>query len=159
VAVAEPPAPPGLRAVRDADSAALIRLITDCWSEYPGCVMDVDGEEPWLRAPASAYARKRGRMWVVEDGTASDGTGVVACAGYVPCADLKSADLKSADLKNADLKNAELKNMYVAAPARRRGLGTYLVGLVLAAARADGSARVQLWSDTRFLDAHRLYTR
>jgi GNAT superfamily N-acetyltransferase len=129
--------PPGLRPVRDPDSAALIALIEGCWSEYPGCVMDVDGEEPWLRAPASAYARKRGRLWVVEDGA-----GLQACAGYVPGASA-----------------AELKNMYVAAPARRRGLGTYLVGLVLAAARADGATRVDLWSDTRFRDAHRLYGR
>jgi len=42
------------REVSDADSAALIELITTCFAAYPGCVLDVDGEEPWLRAPAAA---------------------------------------------------------------------------------------------------------
>lgn len=134
---------PDLRAVRDSDSAALIELIGGCWAEYPGCVMDVDGEEPWLREPATAYARWGGRMWAVP---ATDPAGprarLVACVGYVPRAGA-----------------AELKNMYVAAAARRAGLGTYLVGVVLAAARDAGVPRVDLWSDTRFADAHRLYER
>ena len=135
----------GLRAVRDSDSAALIELIGSCWAEYPGCVMDVDGEERWLRAPATAYAGWGGRLWVV-DGVMDvvDGDdGLDACAGFKP----------------PHGGAAELKNMYVAARARRRGLGTHLVGLVLEAARETGAARVVLWSDTRFADAHRLYTR
>ena len=130
---------PGLREVRDDDSAGLIALIGGCWAAYPGCVMDVDGEEPWLRAPAAGYAKKRGRMWVVP----GDEPGALSgCVGYVP-----------------ELDVATLKNLYVDARARRRGLGTALVGLVERAARADGYARVELWSDTRFAEAHRLYTR
>ncbi len=124
---------PVLRPVADEDSAALIALIEGCWSDYPGCVMDVDGEEPWLRAPGSAYAAKRGRFWVVE----LDGA-LVACVGLV-----------------AD----ELKTLYVSRGARRRGLGTRLVALVEDAARAEGAAGLVLWSDTRFTDAHRLYER
>lgn len=131
--------PPGLREVRDSDSAGLIALIGGCWAAYPGCVMDIDGEEPWLRAPAAGYARKRGRMWVAPGSApgALDG-----CVGYVPGPAV-----------------AELKNLYVAAAARRRGLGSVLVGLVERAARDAGFARVELWSDTRFVEAHRLYTR
>jgi GNAT superfamily N-acetyltransferase len=131
--------PAGLRDVRDADSAALIELIGACWAAYPGCVMDVDGEEPWLRAPAAGYARRGGRMWVVpgpEPGS------LAGCVGYVPGPGV-----------------ATLKNLYVAAGARRRGLGAALVALVEEAARVDGRRRVELWSDTRFVEAHRLYTR
>lgn len=47
----------------------------------------------------------------------------------------------------------ELKSLYVAAPARRRGWGHVLVRL------AERAGAVQLWSDTRFTDAHRLYHR
>jgi putative acetyltransferase len=34
-----------------------------------------------------------------------------------------------------------------------------LVGVVEAAARSAGATGMVLWSDTRFTDAHRLYTR
>lgn len=46
-----------------------------------------------------------------------------------------------------------LTSLYVAAPARRRGWGSVLVHL------AERAGARQLWTDTRFLDAHRLYAR
>ena len=125
-----------VREVRDDDSAALIGLIGGCWSEYPGVELHVDAEEPWLRAPATAYAGWDGRMWVVE--LAGE---VVACCGAKPLADGV----------------VELKSMYVAAPARRRGLARLLEGRVLDEARRRGARRVELWSDTRFADAHATY--
>lgn len=129
---------PRLRAVRDDDSAALIALIGHCWAQYPGVVLDVDGEEPWLRAPASAYAGWAGRMWVA----VSQDT-VVGCVGAKP--------------HGEDV--VELKSLYVSALARRRGLGSRLSGVVADQARRSGARRVELWSDSRFTDAHRLYLR
>jgi predicted GNAT family N-acyltransferase len=126
---------PGLRPVRDEDGPALERLIESCWSEYPGCVMDVDNEEPWLRAPATAYAEKKGALWVTGD--------LLACVGVRPLAD----------------RVVELKSLYVAAAARRGGLGGRLVRRAERWAREYGAQRIELWSDTRFLDAHRLYQR
>jgi predicted GNAT family N-acyltransferase/RimJ/RimL family protein N-acetyltransferase len=126
---------PGLRPVRDEDGPALERLIAGCWSEYPGCVMDVDNEEPWLRAPATAYAEKQGVLWVVGD--------VTACIGMRPLAP----------------GTVELKSLYVSAPARRGGLGGRLVRRGERWAHEQGAGRIELWSDTRFLDAHRLYER
>ena len=131
-------AAPVVREVRDDDSAALIELIGGCWAEYPGCVLDIDGEEPWLREPATAYRRWSGAMWVAE----VDGA-VRACVGIKPL----SPEV------------AELKSLYVAAAARRRGLGEQLTRLVEDDARRRGCTRVELWSDTRFADAHRLYER
>jgi predicted GNAT family N-acyltransferase/predicted GNAT family acetyltransferase len=127
---------PVVREVRDDDSAALIDLIGGCWSEYPGVELHVDAEEPWLRAPAGAYRTWCGRMWVVE----LDGR-LVACCGAKPAGD----------------DAVELKSMYVAAPARRRGIARRLEALVLEQARQRGARRVELWSDTRFLDAHATY--
>jgi GNAT superfamily N-acetyltransferase len=102
-------------------------------------VLDVDGEEPWLRAPADAYQKYAGRLWVAELGGA-----LVACAG------LRPLDRPG---------TVELKSLYVAAAARRRGLGELLVEIVESEARAWGAERVELWSDTRFTDGHRLYSR
>jgi hypothetical protein len=42
-----------IRPGRDSDAAGFIALIGACWAEYPGCVLDVDGELPELRALAT----------------------------------------------------------------------------------------------------------
>lgn len=127
---------PVVREVRDDDAAALIALIGGCWAAYPGVELHVDAEEPWLRAPAAAYRSWGGRMWVVE----LDGE-VVGCCG----------------VKLVDGAVVELKSMYVAAPARRRGLAAHLEAMVRAEALSRRAVRVQLWSDTRFTEAHATY--
>ena len=126
---------PGLRRVRDDDGPALERLIGGCWAEYPGCVLDVDNEEPWLRAPATAYQEKGGALWVTAN--------VAACVGMRPLSP----------------GTVELKSLYVSAAARRGGLGRRLVRRGERWAREQAATRIELWSDTRFLDAHRLYER
>lgn len=126
------------RVVTDEDSAALLALIGGCFAEYPGCVLDLPGIDAWMLAPASAYSGTGGQLWVVE----LDGH-VVACIGYQP----------------AGPGRIELKSLYVGAAARRSGLGAHLVGVVEAAGRVTAATVVQLWSDSRFADAHRLYER
>ena len=128
---------PTIREARDSDADGLIALIGACWAEYDGCFLDVDGEVPELRAIASYFAGRGGRFWVAEQ----DGR-VVASAGYLPSP-----------------VGIELCKLYVDRSQRRRGLGRTLVEMVEAAAVAIGTAEVELWSDTRFLDAHRLYER
>jgi putative acetyltransferase len=54
---------------------------------------------------------------------------------------------------------AELHRLYLDAPVRGRGLGDALVQTVLAWCRDNGISRLLLWSDTRFVHAHRLYLR
>lgn len=129
---------PVVRDARDEDGPALEVLIGACWAQYPGCVLDVDREEPWLRAPASAYAEWRGRLWVAE----LDGT-VVASVGLQPEGPAA----------------VSLHSLYVASHARRQGLASELVARVETEAVRRGAGRVELWSDSRFADAHRLYTR
>ncbi|WP_392508711.1 GNAT family N-acetyltransferase [Naumannella halotolerans] len=126
-----------LRPVRDTDSAALIELIGGIWSEYPGIILDVDAEEPWMRSPATAWAEHAGDLWVLE----RDGV-LVASVGWRPAAGA-----------------AELKSLYVAAQARGSGLGAALVRAAETAAADAGCRELILWTDTRFTDAHRLYER
>lgn len=135
------PADPAItiRDARDDDSWDLIGLIAACWAEYPGCILDVHGEEPWLLTPATAYAAEGGRLWVAE----LDGR-VVASVALRPAAESGGVALKS---------------LYVARAARRRGLGERLVALVENEAHYRGASFIELWTDTRFLDAHRLYER
>jgi GNAT superfamily N-acetyltransferase len=139
-----PPDVPELRPVRDEDSAGLIELIGGCWAEYPGLVLAIDEEEPWLRAPAASYARygTRARMWVV-DGRAGGVPALAACVGMKALPDAA----------------VELKSLYVAPWARRRGLGGALVAVVERTAVEEGARSLRLWSDSRFADAHRFYER
>jgi predicted GNAT family N-acyltransferase/RimJ/RimL family protein N-acetyltransferase len=130
---------PGVRPVRDADAAALQALVAGCFAEYPGCVLELNALDAWMRAPAAGYAAKRGQLWVVPAGD-----GLAASVGWAP---------------GSGPEAVELKTLYVAATARRRGLAAALVGLVERAARERAARRVELWTDTRFHDAHRLYER
>lgn len=127
-----------IRDARDDDAEGLIALIGGCFAEYPGCVLDVDGEMPQLRAIASSFDEHGGRFWTAE----VDGT-IVGCVGIAP----------------AEQNGAELKHLYVAKSARRMGLGSRFVNMVEVEARSRGAELVEMWSDTRFLDAHRLYER
>jgi len=128
----------GLREAVDGDAWPLIALIGACWAEYPGCIVDVAGEYPELLAPASHYRGIGGTLWVLPEGA-----WVAACVGICP----------------GRAQPQELVKLYVAPHRRGRGLGQALVAWVEEHATARGATGIELWSDTRFLDAHRLYQR
>lgn len=135
-----------VRPAIDEDAEALRSLIGGVFAEYPGCVLDPDGLDADLAAWATHLDERGGDGWVVVD----DADGVVACVGVAPTSD---------DLPGVEAGAVELKRLYVAAAARRRGLGRALVARVESWARDHGAGAVVLWSDTRFTDAHRLYER
>jgi RimJ/RimL family protein N-acetyltransferase len=128
---------PGIRAVRDVDTDALIGLVAAAYAEYPGCVLDLPGVDADLCAPATEAARRDGPWWAVERHghiVGSVGAGPLRSDGCV-----------------------ELKRLYLDAEARGQGLATALVDLVFRHAAALGARHVDLWSDTRFAAAHRRY--
>jgi putative acetyltransferase len=126
-----------IREARDADAEGLIELIGGCYADYEGCVLDVDGEVPELKAIASAAAEAGGRFWVAE---------------------MRGRIVGSVGLQPAGT-TVELKKLYVSRDARNVGLGARLCSLVEIEARDRGAVAVELWSDTRFAAAHRLYER
>ncbi len=127
-----------IRPGSDADGAACGRLIAEVFAEYPGCLFLLE-EFPELAALASHFADRGGRLWVAE-----------AEAGIIGCIGIDPAPLTD---------GMELHKLYVARPARGRGLAAALYGVAEAFAREAGAPFMELWSDTRFLDAHRFYER
>ena len=122
------------------DSRDVIGLIGACWSEYPGCVMDVHGECPDLLAPASAYREAGGVFWVAVDPCGT----VVATVGWRPLG----------------AGAVELERLYVNHRWRRQGRGRRRWPTWSRRRPAErGATQVELWSDTRFSDAHRFYQR
>ena len=97
---------------------------------------------PTSSSPHSAFASEDGELWIVEDSAGA----VVGCCGWAPGA------------ANRVL-TVELRRLYVHPAARRFGLGRWLVERVVAIAHEIDAGAVELWSDTRFEAAHRLYAR
>lgn len=125
-----------VRSARDDDADDLIALIGGCFAEYPGCILDVDGEIPELRGIASYAERRGGAFWSVERNSV-----VVACVGAMPAAE----------------DGIELVKLYVRADQRGNGLGRRLIGQVETFAQGQGARHIELWTDTRFTTAHRAY--
>lgn len=111
-------------------------LIGACWSEYPGIVFDVDAELPELYALASYYAAKGGMVWAAElDGRIE---GMIA-------------------VSPAHSSTFEIGRLYLYPRWRGTGLAARLLDQAEGFARAQGAGRLTLWSDTRFVRAHRFY--
>lgn len=129
-----------MRTLRDTDAPEVVALVREAYAAYPGCVLDLDGVDADLPRLASSLREGGGTGWGVVDGT-----DVVGCVGLSP----SRLDAVPA---------VELKRLYVAAPHRRRGVGRALVRRVEeVAATEHGVGVVELWTDTRFIDAHMLY--
>jgi GNAT superfamily N-acetyltransferase len=133
--------PSVLRIGRDDDTEAYIRLIGDAWREFPGVVFDVDAELPELRALATYFEEKGGRLWLAE-GPAEGGSGPLGMIATRPMREDGAW---------------EIGRMYVAKAARGTGLAHKLLDTAEAHAREQGAERMVLWTDTRFNAAHSFY--
>jgi GNAT superfamily N-acetyltransferase len=134
-----------LREVLDVDGPGLLALVGAAYDEYACGPMDPGGFDADLQLPASAAAERRRRWWVVTDGHLGPGM-VLASVALGPLH--PSPDGAAA---------MELHRLYLAPEVRGAGLATALVGGVAEEARLAGAARLEAWSDTRLVDAHRRY--
>lgn len=126
----------GIRAFGAGEEAGLYDLIARCYREY-GLTLNLDDEcEQHLRDPGEYFRSHGGELWVV-----TDDNGIVRASAALAL--------------HGEV--AELKCMYVDPSLRRRGIGRRLAEHVLRAARDRGCSTMELWSDTRFEAAHRMY--
>ncbi len=131
------PRPATIRHGQDSDAEGFIALIGGCWAEYPGCVLDLDGEVPELRALATYFRGQGGTLWAAE----REGR-LVGMVGTRPLKEDAAW---------------EICRMYVDAGARGIGLAGDLLRIAEDHARAAGARRLVLWTDTRFTRAHGFY--
>jgi len=68
-----------IRAANDDDADAVIELISTVFTEYEGCVLDVEQEAKDLQAPASFFSKLGGSFWVAE----RDGS-IIASGAVLP---------------------------------------------------------------------------
>jgi putative acetyltransferase len=125
---------PELRETTPQDVPGILKLVGTIYAEYD-CVLDAENEDTHLLHPGPYFRSRGGEFWVVEQ----DGE-IMATVGVWLHDDA-----------------AELKCLYVHPRLRRQGWGRRLSELTIDYARRVGKQRMILWSDTRFLSAHRLY--
>jgi len=122
-----------LRPGRDADGPALTALIWACWSQYPGVRMDVDREMLELHSLATYYG---GSLWIAELDQR-----VVGMIATRPVGE----------------NTWEICRVYVDPSLHGSRLGHVLLDVAENHAIGHGALRLALWSDTRFVRAHRFY--
>ena len=122
-------APARVRPAVAADSAAAAVVVRTVYDEY-GFTWDEGGYHADLLDVEAAYAA----FFVAE----LDGR-IVGTAGLS--------------------EHGSLERFYVVPEARGAGAGSALLAAVAEEARSRGRARLEIWSDKRFEDAHRLYRR
>jgi GNAT superfamily N-acetyltransferase len=111
------------------DSAAAAAIVRAVYEEF-GFTWDEDGYHADLRDVEESYTA----FFVAEH----DGR-IVGTAGLTS--------------------HGSLERLYVLAEAREGGAGSALLAAVVAEARRHGHRQLEIWSDKRFTDAHRLYER
>jgi GNAT superfamily N-acetyltransferase len=124
------------RATR-ADAPGVIALIGRVYAEY-GFTYDPVTEVPDLLRFEAHYEAPRGTFFVVRRDNRIVG---------------------SVGAERLEPDTAELHRLYLEADLRGRGTGRALVEAVIDWCRSQAISRLILWSDTRFEQAHRLYTR
>jgi putative acetyltransferase len=130
------PLPP-IRDARDSDSEPLARLIAASFAEYPDCYFAWE-EFPELRAPATHFAGKSGRLWVAD----MPGGGIAGSLAVTPVPEQSAV---------------EITKVYADPAYRGLGLAQALFARALEFARETNHAEMMLWSDTRFARGHRFY--
>ncbi len=135
-----PPRRPTLRPATDADSAALVAMIASIYGEY-GETIFTEGADSDLLDIEGRYAG-RGGAFVVLEGAGGEIVGSHAALPVDPGRGLLT-----------------FRRLYLDRSLRGRGLGRSLMDWAVNWGREHGFRRVEFWSDTRFVDAHKFFGR
>ena len=127
-----------LRLARNKDSEQIIKLIRKCFKDYQNCFLDVDNDSPELKYVYSYFNGQKGKFWVLEDKKI-----IIGCMGYLP-------------IKKNEI---EIHKLYIDQKFRKKGLAKLLVKKVETIALRENKSKVFLWTDTRFKEAHKMYSK
>lgn len=133
-----------IREATNADGDGVGDIIRAAFSEYGGCFYDRALEFPELDALADHFRHAGGRCWVASDGDSIIGSCAIAPSPR-PLGPFATA--------------MEIKKVYLDRRWRGAGLADRLLVRAVEFAGMKGVDGVELWTDTRFLAAHRFYAR
>lgn len=138
------------------DSPAIAGVVKAVYEEY-GFPWDAGGCQADLYDIGAHYLDLGHGVWVAcQDEHIA---GVVALKVFDPVPGVTGDNAEVGGRVRLAGSDASLGRLYVHRDARRHGAGTALVETALSHARAVGRRAVEIWSDKRFVEAHRLYVR
>ena len=140
-----------IREAAKTDVEGIVRVVHSVYDEY-GFTWDVEEYHADLYDPEGHFDR----FWVAEDG---DILGVVGICIHDPIPGILGEMALVDGVVRAAGSDCSLERLYVHPDARRRGIGDALTRKVIEHAASTGRRAIELWSDKRFGDAHRLYGR
>ena len=144
-----------IRRATNADVSEVIRVIKVVYDEF-GFPWEAEGYHADLYDLERYYDAVGDAFFLAElDGVA---VGTVAVEFFPPIEGEGPTPLVDGyvRVKGAD---CSLERLYVHPEARRGGVGTAMIEHAMAFARERGGTVMELWSDKKFGDAHRLYGR
>jgi putative acetyltransferase len=145
-----------LRPATAADSAAVAAVVEAVYAEY-GFAWEPEGCQADLYDLGAHYLDRGHLVWVVTEATGIQG--VIGLRLFEPVAGPMGSAVELAGAVRLAGCDSALTRLYVHPRARRRGAGTDLLRAALEAARQRGRRAVEIWSDKRLEEAHRLYKR
>lgn len=106
----------------------------------------------------SYYLDQGHHFWIAEDENGR-AVGVVALELFDAVPGEPNALVKHEGFVRIAGSDCALQRLYVRPSSRGSGVGTALMEKVVNTAKAEGKAQLEIWSDKRFKEAHRLYER
>ncbi len=144
-----------IRGWRPGDTDGVCAVVREVYIEY-GWTWDPEGYHYDLTHLEEVFSAEGMYFWVAEQ----DGS-IVGCGGLElyerpiqgPLGQLIALD----PLVRIGGADCEVVRLYVRPSARRQGIASRLMALVLDQARLAGRTQMEIWSDLKLKDAHRLY--
>ncbi len=148
--------PERIRLASNRDQDGIIRTIKAVFDEY-AFTWDPPGYHADLYDLDAHYSGLGHQFWVYEDASGIVGTVALETHDVIP--GTVGTTIFHEDYFRACGSDCSLNRLYVHPDARRQGVGHALTQHTVLAARSAGRKIMELWSDKRFGDAHRLYGR
>ena len=144
-----------IRDATNSDVNGIVRVVKAVYDEY-GFTWDAEEYHADLYDPESYYTHAGHQFLVAEEEAI---VGVVGLCFHELLPGEAGTTVLSGGKVRAAGSDCSLERLYVDPSARRRGIGEALTKEVVERAREAGRHVIELWSDKRFGDAHRLYGR
>ena len=148
------PPPFTIRAAVANDWTAATEVVRAVYDEY-GFTWDEADYHADLYNLAEFYLDKGHRFWIAE--TDEGPVGTAALEIFDPIPGLCGGIVQYEGASRIGGCDCALQRLYVVKSGRRSGVGSALMKMVVDTARQLEKRNLEIWSDKRFVEAHRLY--
>jgi GNAT superfamily N-acetyltransferase len=146
-----------VRPATGGDSAAVVEVVRAVYDEF-GFTWEAEGYHADLYDLKSHYL-SAGHAFFVSESDEGKVVGSAALKIFAPIAGGLGEPSELNGKRRIGGCDCSLDRLYVLPDMRRSGIGSALFEAVLEEARSRKRRAMEIWSDKRFVDAHRLYGR